>query len=113
MGAQTDMVQAVTDAEAAAVALTTAWSTYLTAYKSAAAAVRAAGGERGLQDVAELEHSVGPERFAHIVGGRLVALGGARVVAQAMTPAGPEFMTWLIGQIQSHVPAAAGTSAGV
>jgi hypothetical protein len=112
MSAQDDMIAAVNAVEVAAGQLAAAYTNYLTAYKTAASAVRAMqGGDVGLRDVAALEHAVGPERFAQFASGRLVALGAARLLAQAQTPAGPEVGTWLIGQIEHLVPEAAARTA--
>jgi len=85
MSAQSDMIQAVNDAEAAVTALAAAYNAYRAAYKSAATATSGiqSGTPRSVTDVAELEHACGPERVAQFTHGRLVALGAERIVAQA------------------------------
>jgi len=73
-----------------AVPLAAAFVAYQTAYRAAAQAVHdATPGPRGLQDGADLEHAVGPERVALFLYQRLIALGAERVVVQpgALAPA--------------------------
>ena len=73
-------------------------------YRTAASALPSST-PRGAQDVADLEHAVGPERLAVTIAQRLVALGATRVLAQAAgSAAGPESTAWLIAQIEAHVP---------
>ena len=105
MSATTDaMTQAVTAADAAAQALAQAIATYTAGYRTAASALPSST-PRGAQDVADLEHAVGPERLAGTIAQRLVALGATRVLAQAAgSAAGPESTAWLIAQIEAHVP---------
>ena len=100
------MVAAVNAAEAAVVNLAAAYANYCSAYRLAASAVyAAASAERAQQDVADLEHAVGPERVTAAIHGRLVALGTARVVEQSggMVVVGPEWVAWLTNQIQHAV----------
>jgi hypothetical protein len=61
---------------------------------------------RGAQDVADLEHSCGPDRLAMNIAQRLVAFGSERILMQmpALGAAGPESTAWLIAQIEAHVP---------
>ena len=110
MSAQSDMIAAVNAAETAAVALAAAYTDYLAAYRVAANHVYAAGtAERAVQDMQDLEHAVGPERVAQFAAARLLALGAVRIIEQPGTivPAGPEWASWLIAQIEHAVPAAA------
>ena len=107
MVAETDIVAAVTAAEAAAVQLAQAYIDYVAAYQVAAQqAYTATNGPRAPQAVADLEHAIGPHRVAQFANARLVALGAAPVAAPAgaVTPTGAEWVAWLTDQIQAHVP---------
>ena len=113
MSAQTDMAAAVNAVEAAAQQLATAYPNNKTAHKTAAQAVYAAepDPESANQDVQGLAHVVGPQRVARLANGRLVALGAEAVVTEARSVAGPGDVTWLLDQIQHHVPATAEATA--
>ena len=109
MSASDDMVAAVNAAEAAAQQLAQAYRDYTTGYRAAAQAVYAS--DPRTQAVSELEQSIGPHRLAQFAHARLVALGAELVVVAhqgGLTPAGPEWVSWLTGQIQAHVPEEAG-----
>jgi hypothetical protein len=112
MGAQHDMI-AANAAETAAVQLATAYANYLGRVHVRGGSGRQRPGRRaGLQDVADLEGAVGPGRFAQGLHGRLLALGAGTVLSPPGSgPVGPEWTTWITGQIEAHVPAVAGASA--
>ena len=86
--------------------LAEAFASNVDAYRNVAHAVAAPSGHE------VLEHAIGAERVAQFLAMRLVALGATRVLAQSAGGAiGPEWVPWLTGQIQFHVPEAAGASA--